>query len=96
LAELVKEWASLEVEIQAVSKAELLLSFKTVGLCTEGESHVATAFLVTSDDLLADLLGKAEGEEAVLNLFLLCSNVFERVLILVHFHYIVLINYYFK
>ena len=88
VAEFVEEWAAFEIQIQAVAEAQLLLSLEGVGLSAEGELDGAPALLVAGEHLLADLLGEAEGEEAVLDLFLLGSDVLERVLVLADFHYL--------
>ena len=46
IAEFLEEWSSLEVQIDAVTEADLLLALQDVGLRAEGELDCATAFLV--------------------------------------------------
>jgi len=87
LSELVEEGAALEVEVKAVAEADFLLTLESVGFCAEWESDGATALLEAGKHLLADLLGEAQCKETILNLLLLSCDVFERVLIFVHFHY---------
>lgn len=87
ISELIQEGTTLKVDIEAVAKAELLLALEGVRLCAEGELDSSTAFFVTSKDFFADLLGKTKCQIAVFDLFLLVRDFFERVLILVNFHY---------
>ena len=46
ITKLLEEWSSLEVQIDAVTEADLLLALQDVGLRAEGELDSATAFLV--------------------------------------------------
>lgn len=92
LSEFVEEWPTLKVKIEAISKAQLLLALESVRLGAEGEFNLATAFFVAAEDFLTDLLTKTQRKEAIFYLFLFSFNVFERVLSLVHFHYIKLIS----
>ena len=61
-SEFVEEGASLEIEIQAVAKAKLLLALEGIGLNAERVFQAATALRVACHDLFADFLGKAESE----------------------------------
>jgi hypothetical protein len=81
-SELVEEGTSLEIEIQAVAKAKLLLPLEGIGLNAEREFYAAATLLVASYDLFADFLGKAESEIAVFNLLLLRCEIFKGNLIL--------------
>jgi hypothetical protein len=87
LAELVEEGPTFEVDVEAVTEAQLLLALEGVGLCAEREFYGTTALFVAREHLLAYLLGETEGQKAVLDLLLLCSNVLKRLLVLVYFHY---------
>lgn len=86
ISEFAQEGTALEVQIQAVAKAELFLTLEGIGLGAERILYCAAAFLVACEGVFADLLGKAEGQEAILDLLLLSSDVLKRVLILVDFH----------
>jgi hypothetical protein len=81
-SEFVEEWPSLEVEIQAVAKAKLLLALEGVSINAERVFQGATTLLVACHDLFADFLGKAESEIAVLDLLLLRREIFKGNLIL--------------
>ena len=59
VAQFVQERSTLEVKIQAVTKAELFLSLKCVWLCTEWVFDGASALFEAGKSLLAHLLGKA-------------------------------------
>jgi hypothetical protein len=77
VAKFAKEGATLEIEVEAISKAQFLLALEGVGFSAEWEFYGTTALLVARKHLLADLLGEAESEETVLDLLLLCCNLFK-------------------
>jgi hypothetical protein len=81
-SEFVEERAFLEIEIQAVAKAKLLLALEGIGLNAERVFQAAPTLLVACHDLFANFLGKAESEIAVLDLLLLSSEIFKENLIL--------------
>jgi hypothetical protein len=81
-SEFVEEGPSLEVEIQAVAKAKLLLALEGVSINAKRVFQGATTLLVACHDLFADFLGKAESEIAVLDLLLLRCEIFKGNLIL--------------
>ena len=58
----IEEGPSLEVEIQAVAKAKLLLALEGVSVNAERVFQAATALRVACHDLFADFLGKAESD----------------------------------
>ena len=82
LAELVEIGPTLEVDVEAVTEAQLLLALEGIGLNAERVFQAATTLLVACHDLFANFLGKAESEIAVLDLLLLNSEIFKGNLIL--------------
>ena len=74
-SEFVEEGPSLEVEIQAVAKAKLLLALEGVSINAERVFQAATTFLVASHNLSAYFLAKAESKIAILDLFLFSCKV---------------------
>ena len=61
ISEFVQEGTTLEVKIQAVSKAELLLTLEGVWLCAERVLDGASALFEACKGLLADFLRKTKG-----------------------------------
>ena len=75
VAQFVQEGTTLEVEVQAVAKAELFFSLECIWLCTERVLYGASTLFVACESLLAHLLSKTESEEAVFDLLLLSCNI---------------------
>ena len=79
LAELVQKWSLLEVDVQAISEADLLPSVETRRLNSERVLDVTAASLEASDHGLSGLLAESHGHESLLDLLLLSLDFFKRV-----------------
>ena len=75
VAQFVQERSTLEVKIQAVTKAELFLSLECIWLSTERVLYGTSTLFVACESLLAHLLSETESEEAV---FCLASAIIWR------------------
>ncbi|TNV84069.1 hypothetical protein FGO68_gene15424 [Halteria grandinella] len=99
VAELIEEGSFLEVEVQAITKADLFLALEGVGLNAEGILDGAAALLEAGEGLSSELLGESQSQVAILDLFLLRFKVFPGQLILVNFchcDYNSLFQYYYQ
>lgn len=78
-AELIQKWSLLEVDVEAIAKAHLLLSVETSRLNSEWVLYLATALFEACQDGLSGLLSESHGDESLLDLLLLSLDFFERV-----------------
>ena len=79
LAELVQEGSLLEVDIEAVSKADFLVAQKTSWVDSEWVLDLTSALLEASQHCLAGLLAELHALESGLYLLLLGSDLLKRV-----------------